>query len=68
METLVKVLGVIALVILLAFLLALPTMWLWNYLMPIIFGLIKISFWQALAMNLLSGFLFKSTHSYSKIK
>jgi hypothetical protein len=66
MEKLIMVLGVIALVIIVAFLLAFPTMWLWNYLMPVIFGLIKISFWQALAMNLLCGFLFKSTSSRSK--
>jgi hypothetical protein len=66
MEKLIMVLGVIALVIIVAFLLAFPTMWLWNYLMPVIFGLIKISFWQALAMNLLCGFLFKSTSSSSK--
>ena len=60
MEYVIKILGAIALVLLMAFLFALPTMWLWNYLMPVIFGLIKISFWQALAMNLLCGFLFKS--------
>lgn len=40
---------------------ALPTMWLWNWLMPAIFGLGKISFWQALGINMLCSILFKSS-------
>lgn len=46
---------------------ALPTMWLWNWLMPTIFGLGKITFWQALGLNLLCSILFKSS-SASKSK
>jgi len=38
-----------------------PLMWLWNWLMPIIFGLPEITFWQAIGLNLLSTVLFKST-------
>ena len=49
-----------------AFVLALPTMWLWNWLMPVIFGLTKISFWQALGLNLLCGLLFKGTTTVNK--
>jgi uncharacterized membrane protein YkgB len=45
----------------LSFLTALPTMWLWDYLMPTLFGLSTITFWQALALNLLCGVLFKSS-------
>jgi len=45
---------------------ALPTMWLWNWLMPAIFGLGKITFWQALGLNMLCSILFKSTTSKSK--
>ena len=44
---------------------ALPTMWLWNWLMPAIFGVTKIGFWQALGINALTGILFRtriSTH------
>ncbi len=49
-----------------ALLLALPIMWLWNWLMPLIFGLIKINFWQALGLGLLSGLLFKSSITNKK--
>ncbi|GEM_PF-1213566 len=35
-------------------------MWLWNWLMPDIFGLNKISFWQAWGLVVLSHILFKS--------
>ena len=67
MDTLVKIIGavVLALVILLAIalLLTLPTMWLWNWLMPVIFGLKTITFWQALGLNILCGILFRSSTS-----
>ncbi len=42
-------------------LLAFPVMWLWNWIMPVIFGLTRVTFWQALGINLLCGFLFKGT-------
>lgn len=45
-----------------ALLFAFPTMWLWNWLIPTIFGLTEITFWQALGINILSGLLFKSTN------
>lgn len=60
MKNLLLVLGVIMLVLFIAFLLTLPVMWLWNWLMPLIFGLIKINFWQAFGLNMLCGFLFKT--------
>jgi hypothetical protein len=66
MEILTKIFAVIGLVVVAAVLMALPTMWLWNWLMPTIFGLIKIGFWQALGLNLLAGILFKSSSSSSK--
>lgn len=44
-----------------ALILAFPVMLLWNWIMPAIFGLIKITFWQALGINLLCGFLFRGT-------
>jgi len=59
MEILVKFLGIVALIVGLALLLALPTMWMWNWLMPMIFGLMKLSFWQALGINFLAEILFK---------
>lgn len=49
-----------------ALLFALPTMWLWNWLMPQIFGLKVITFWQALGLNILCGILFKGSSSSKK--
>jgi hypothetical protein len=65
MEIILKGLGLIALVILLAILMAWPTMLLWNWLMPSIFGVIKITFWQALGINLLTG-IFRSSVNTKK--
>lgn len=63
METLLKVLGAIALIVVLAIIFSLPTMWLWNWLMPVLFGLTKITWVQALGINVLSGILFRSSCS-----
>ena len=57
METIGKVVVFLGIIVLIAVVLALPTMLLWNWLMPIIFGLGKITFWQALGVNLLAGIL-----------
>ena len=38
-----------------------PLMVLWNWLMPTIFGLTEITFWQACGLQLLATILFKST-------
>lgn len=43
-----------------AVLLALPTMLLWNWVMPTIFALPSIGFLKALGLNLLCGVLFRS--------
>ena len=43
-----------------ALILGFVVMWLWNWLMPAIFGLTKITFWQAWGLVLLSHILFKS--------
>jgi hypothetical protein len=45
----------------------LPTMLLWNWLMPQLFGLKAVTFWQAVGLNMLAGILFKS-YSTSKSK
>lgn len=45
---------------------AYPVMWLWNWLMPAIFGIKAITLWQALGLNILSAFLFKGFGSSSK--
>ncbi len=49
-----------------AALLILPVYFLWNWLMPIIFGLPELTLWQALGINLLSGLLFGSKTSSRK--
>jgi hypothetical protein len=38
---------------------SLPLMWLWNWLMPMIFDLMKINIWQAIGLSFLSKFLFR---------
>ena len=57
-EAISAVIGMIAIAIVL---LGYPLMLLWNWLMPIIFGLPEITFWQAIGLNFLSTILFKST-------
>jgi len=42
---------------------AIPTYFLWNWLMPAIFGIKVITIWQAWGVNLLAGILFKSSSS-----
>ena len=49
--------GVAVLICVIAIILAFPTMWLWNWLMPDIFRLPTISVWQALGLLILSGLL-----------
>jgi len=60
MKALEAFLIVIGLLLLSAILLAFPTMWLWNWLMPDIFGLMKIDLYQAMGINFLTNILFKS--------
>lgn len=65
-EALAKVGVILAIVLIMSLVFAFPVKWLWNYLMPELFALKEISLWQALAMNMLAGFLFKSNSSSSK--
>ena len=46
--------------------LGLPIMLLWNWLMPIIFGLGEITFWQAVGLNFLSSILFNRSTTTNK--
>lgn len=57
------ILSAIMITIIVGLLMAFPVMWLWNAVMPEVFGLIRIDFAQALMLNLLSGFLIKGTDS-----
>jgi hypothetical protein len=55
----------LALIVFLSFLLALPVMLLWDAVMPAIFGLTTITWFQAWGLSLLCGLLFKS-HTTTK--
>lgn len=54
------IIGGIILFVGLAFLFGFVVMWLWNWLMPDIFGLPEITYWQAWGLLVLSHILFKS--------
>ena len=45
-----------------------PLMWLWNWLMPVVFGLPTITFYQAVGLYLLCGVLFNQTSGSSNKK
>jgi hypothetical protein len=61
MEYLGGILGIVAIICLVCLLLGLPLMLLWNWLMPMLFGMPYLTFWQAVGLNILSTILFKST-------
>ena len=52
---------IIGLAILLVMLLGMPLQLLWNWLMPNLFDLPYISFWQAVGLNLMAAILFRPT-------
>lgn len=58
MEKVLKFLLAIGILLTVVLIIGLPVMWLWNWLMPLIFGLTKISFLQALGLSLLGNMLF----------
>lgn len=66
MEIINGIMAILAYLMLYALILAVPVMLLWNYVMPDIFGLSEINFWQALSLNLLSGFLFRFSTGTTK--
>ena len=66
MNLIVKFVLLFSIVVGLALLMAWPVMLLWNYVMPDVFGLTVITFWQALALSMLASFLLKSSSSSPK--
>jgi len=66
MEETIKILGSITLIVIVAVLFAFPIKWLWNWLMPVIFGLPTITVWQALGMALLCNILFGKNYGTDK--
>lgn len=47
-------------IILIGFLLVWPLVWMWNYVMPQIFGLPEITYWQMYWLYMLIQILFKT--------
>ena len=60
-DFIIYLLVTIAYIAVFALIFSLPIMWLWNWLMPVIFGLTKISWLQALGLSVLSGFLVRGS-------
>ena len=58
-QTIHDILLIIGLLILACILFGGPLMVLWNWLMPTMFGLSEITFWQACGLQLLATLLFK---------
>lgn len=66
MEKLLAFFAALFIVFLVCVVLAIPTYYLWNWLMPTLFGLGCVTFWQALGLNMLSSILFHGTSTASK--
>ena len=54
-----KIIGGVALGLILILLFILPVKWLWNGVMPELFGLQTISLWMSFKLSLLANLLFK---------
>jgi hypothetical protein len=68
LEKLVLFAVAVALIVVYSFVIGIFVMLLWNWLMPMIFGLTAINFWQAFGLTMLCGFLFKSNVSSKSSK
>jgi hypothetical protein len=55
--------GTIAIIVVL---LGYPVMLLWNWLMPELFGLSEVTFWQAIGLNILCTILFRPSINVKK--
>jgi len=55
-----ETMGVILVILIFSLLVAIPTLLLWNWLMPMLFGLKELTLLQALGLNVLSSILFKT--------
>lgn len=64
-EFLTKIFLFIADIVVFSILISVAVMLLWNWLMPEIFGLQEVTFFQALGLCFLCKFLFKNSLSYS---
>ena len=62
-QTVYNIFYVIGVLMLVVILIGGPLMILWNWLMPMIFNLPEITFWQACGLQLLSIILFKQINT-----
>lgn len=60
MDLISKIIIGILVVVILSLVEGVFVMLLWNWLMPVIFGLVTINFWQGVGLCILSNFLFGS--------
>lgn len=65
-KPILAVFGIVGALVVFAIIFTVPVYFLWNWLMPELFGLKSISFWQATGLLLLSGFFFRSSSHSSK--
>lgn len=66
MKLIVIIISALLLVAAISLLAAMPVYFLWNWLMPDIFGLKQITYYQAVGLLMLTGIFFKSSTSSSK--
>ena len=59
-ENLANLMIAVMVIFIIVALICLPIRWLWNWLMPDLFMLPEIGFWQAVGISLLSSLLFKN--------
>lgn len=62
------IVGCAVLLVVASMLTSLPMMWLWNWLIPNIFGLTTLTWLQAWGMTFLCGILFKGKYSVNTKK
>ena len=65
-QTINSILTVLGVLILAVLLFGAPLMLLWDWLMPTLFGLPEITFWQACGLQLLATLLFKPSLKTNK--
>jgi len=63
MQIIGTIVAAIAFLVGLSLIMALPTMLLWDWLMPELFGLKEVTLFQAWGLNFLCGLLFKSNNT-----
>ncbi len=64
----VKVVGGVFAAVIFALVFGFVVMWLWNWLMPDLFALKQITYWQAFGLMILGRFLFGSMNHHGKWK